>query len=271
MQVLGRELGGLGIDTELLPLTDGAAPPAGADVLIVDSYRTRADAFDARCIVAVEDLGRDLAVDLVVDPDPGARASVFASARYAIAGAHYALVDPTLREQRAVLVRDAVERVLVTTGAADEAGAGAQIASEVAAALPHAHVRYVVGPWGSAGAGPRVQLVRAPDSLAAELSAADIVVTAGGVTMLESCCLGRPTVAFSLAANQDRAVAGAAHAAAVLAADATTAAELTARLAHDAELRARMSLSARALVDGQGATRVAAAVATIASHDSQSR
>lgn len=271
MQVLARELDVVGIDTELVPLGDGVEPPAHASLLVVDSYRTRADEFDARWIVAVEDLGRDLAVDLVVDPDPGADTAAFSKARHAIAGAPYALVDPALRAVRAVPVGEHVERVLVTTGASDERGIGAQIASEVAAALPRAHVRYVVGPWGSAGASPRVQLVRAPDGLDTELAAADIVVTAGGVTMLEACCLGRPTVAFSIASNQTRAVAGAANTGAVLAADALTAAQLAARLAQDAALRTRLSSAARALVDGQGATRVAAAIATIASHDTHDR
>jgi spore coat polysaccharide biosynthesis predicted glycosyltransferase SpsG len=268
MQVLARELDVLGIGTELCPLTGGRPTAA---VVVVDSYRERADEFDAGAVVAIEDLGRDLAVDLVVDPDPGADASVFARAQHVLAGSCYALVDPALRNMPSSSVYDAVERVLVSTGASDEQGIGAQIASDVAAAVPGVNVRYVVGPWGRADASPRVQLVRSPDGLAAELAAADLVVTAGGVTMLEACALGRPTVAFSLAANQDRAVAGAAHAGAVLAADAASAAHLAARLAGDRELRARLSTFARTLVDSQGATRVAAAVATIASHDTHSR
>jgi UDP-2,4-diacetamido-2,4,6-trideoxy-beta-L-altropyranose hydrolase len=269
MQVLARELEALGIATEMCPL-DGAGALHAA-LLVVDSYRTRADEFDAQWTVAIEDLGRDLAVDLVVDPDPGADASAFTRAGHALAGAPYALVDPALRNATTASVLGDVERVLVTTGAADETGTGAQIASDVAAALPRTNVRYVVGPWGSAGASPRVQLVRAPDGLAAELAAADIVVTAGGVTMLEACCLGRPTIGCSIASNQDRAVAGAAHSGAILAADQASAAHVAERLARDVGLRIRMSSSARALVDGQGATRVAAAVATIASHGTHAR
>ena len=48
----------------------------------------------------------------------------------------------------------------------------------------------------------------APDGLADELAAARIVVTAGGVTMLEACLLGRPVVALALADNQRQAVSG---------------------------------------------------------------
>jgi spore coat polysaccharide biosynthesis predicted glycosyltransferase SpsG len=75
--------------------------------------------------------------------------------------------------------------------------------------------------------------------------------------------MGRPTVAFAIATNQTAAVAGAAHAGAVLAADASSAADLATRLAHDFELRERLSEQARQLVDGQGAVRVASAIAEL--------
>ena len=61
---------------------------------------------------------------------------------------------------------------------------------------------------GGRARGARAPTIRsvvelhAPDGLASELAAADLVVTAGGVTMLEACCLGRPIVAFSIAPNQ---------------------------------------------------------------------
>ena len=53
-----------------------------------------------------------------------------------------------------------------------------------------------------------VVAVRAPDGLAAELAAASLVVTAGGVALLEACLLGRPIVALALAGNQRQAVYG---------------------------------------------------------------
>ena len=40
------------------------------------------------------------------------------------------------------------------------------------------------------------------------MAAAGIVVTAGGVALLEACLLGRPIVALALAGNQRQAVVG---------------------------------------------------------------
>jgi UDP-2,4-diacetamido-2,4,6-trideoxy-beta-L-altropyranose hydrolase len=272
MEVLAGALDALGFDNELRRLR----PDENVDAafLVIDSYMARADnasRFSATRIVAIEDLGRDLDVDLVVDPDPGAEAATYTRAKHLLVGPKFALVDPALRALDTAALCPAVQRVLVTTGAADSAGTGAAVASTIAHTLTHAEIRYIGGPWGESGDDPRVRVIEAPNGLASELATADLVVTAGGVTMLESCCLGRPTVALSTAPNQTRAVAGAAHLGAVLAADPTSAPDVAARLANNHDLRKRLSMTARALVDGQGATRVAAAIATIASHDVQSR
>ena len=66
----------------------------------------------------------------------------------------------------------------------------------------------MVGPWGATDVPPGVVAVYAPDGLAPELAAASIVVTAGGVALLEACLLGRPIVALALAENQRQAVHG---------------------------------------------------------------
>ncbi len=110
-----------------------------------------------------------------------------------------------------------------------------------------------------------------PEGLGPELASADVVVTAGGVTMLEACCLGRPTVAFSIAPGQSRTLAGAAHVGAVLAVDVTSAAGVAARLAGDLNARSRLSATARVLVDGQGAAQVAAVIAGMARHGVHTR
>ena len=71
--------------------------------MLVDSYRVRADdrsRVRADLVIAIDDLERDLAVDLVIDPDPGADARVHSTAAAVVAGAPYALVDPGLRRAR---------------------------------------------------------------------------------------------------------------------------------------------------------------------------
>ena len=270
LEALAAVLRELGVATAVCRI--GPEPVVG-DVVVVDSYRHRADdpaRFDARTIVAVDDVARDLGVDVVVDPDPGADACAHRRAGAVLLGPQYALVDPALAADPPP-VRSPVARVLVTTGGADAAGIGARVGSELADALPYARVRLVVGPWGRAVADDRVDVVPAPAGLASELAAADVVVTAGGVTMLEACALGRPTVAFAIADNQSRSLAGAASVGAVARADASSAAAVAARLALDDTARERLAVAARQLVDGQGAARVAAAVAAIARQGVQSR
>jgi UDP-2,4-diacetamido-2,4,6-trideoxy-beta-L-altropyranose hydrolase len=260
---------GLGVDVHVL----GDHAVVG-DIVLVDSYRVRADdrsRVRADMVIAIDDVERDLAVDLVIDPDPGADARVHSAAATVVAGAPYALVDPALRTLSPAPIREVVRRVLVTTGGADAEGLGARVAGELADALPGTRIRQVVGPWGRGSDDARVSPVHAPEGLGPELAAADVVVTAGGVTMLEACCLGRPTVAFSIAAGQGRALAGAAHVGAVVAVDVAAAADVAARLARDVDARRRLATSARVLVDGQGSARVAAIIAGMARQGVHSR
>ncbi len=268
---LAHELEEHGFEIEMHVL--GSESVVG-DIVLVDSYRLRADdrsRVRADLLIAIDDLERDLAVDFVIDPDPGADARVHSSAAAVVAGAPYALVDADLRALPSSPISEAVGRVLVTTGGSDADGYGSRVAIGLAEALPGVHIRQVVGPWGLGTDDDRVETVHAPDGLGPELAAADLVVTAGGVTMLEACCLGRAVVAFSIAPGQGRALAGAAHVGAVMAADIASAADVAARLAHDVNARSRLAMSARVLVDGQGSARVAAVIAGMARHGVHAR
>ncbi len=263
-EAIAKALRALEIGVTLRPL--GADDVIEADTLVIDSYLANADdrsRFRAAHVVAVEDLERDMAVDVLVVPDPGADGRRYERAMRVLAGANFSLIDPELADLDIPAIDETVSRVLVSCGAADREGAGSRIATALATALPGTHVRLVVGPWGMQAHDPLVTPVHAPDGLVFELLDADLVVTAGGVTMIEACCLGRPIVAFAIASNQTAAVAGAAHAGAVLAADASSAADVAARLARDAGLRSRLGEAARNLVDGQGAARVASAIAAL--------
>ncbi|HEV7523579.1 MAG TPA: hypothetical protein VGP92_01355 [Acidimicrobiia bacterium] len=268
---LAQELDVLGFDAELHVLGPEAVV---GDVVLVDSYRVRADdrsRVRADLVIAIDDIERDLAVDFVIDPDPGADARVHSTAAAVVAGAPYALVDPGLRALPSTPVREVVERVLVTTGGSDADGHGSRVASAIADALPGTHIRQVVGPWGMGTDDRRVEAVHAPEGLGPELAVADLVVTAGGVTMLEAFCLGRAVVAFSIAQGQGRALAGAAHVGAVAAVDVGSAADVAARLATDVNARSRLGASAKLLVDGQGSARVAAVIAGMARHGVHAR
>ncbi len=256
MQAPARALGVVGVDGALIEAGRGAT----ADLVVVDSYSYRADdrdRFRGATVAAVDDLGRDLDVDVVVDPSPGATSAPHGRARRVLAGHTYAMIDPDLASRPRPPLRDTVARVLVTTGAADTAGSGAAVAGRLAALLPTASVRLVIGPWGSALVPAGVEPVAGLDGLERELAQADVVVTAAGVTMLESLALGRPTVALVTAANQRRAAEGVARVGAAVVASADDAPEAAARLAGDAGGRLRLSNAAASFVDGLGCRRIA--------------
>lgn len=258
MTALARALQGQGITART-----AVEVPATADVVVVDSYRRRADdaaLFPFPVVVAVDDLDRDLAVDLVIDPNPPHDGSPHVRARLHLGGPRYALLDvpdtvpsPVCRQ---------VTRVLVTTGAADTCGRGAALAAGLRAARPDLEVRLVVGPWGSQAVPVDVTPVVAT-KLVEELSAADIVVTAAGVTMLESLALGRPTIAVVLSENQRRAGDGVLRAGAAHVVPVERVVSNAVRLCDDLPRRQALASAAMGYVDRCGPRRVAEAICAL--------
>ena len=87
-----------------------------ADVLVVDSYKHRADdrkRFDAPIVVAVDDLQRNLAVTIVVDPTPGAAMEDHDAASQPLVGPQYALVRRHLKEMKTAALRPDVQTLVV--------------------------------------------------------------------------------------------------------------------------------------------------------------
>jgi spore coat polysaccharide biosynthesis predicted glycosyltransferase SpsG len=272
MEALAAAATSRGIECGLIPLGSGVRP--SGDVVVVDSYRVRADDrmfAGARVVAAVDDLARDLAVDLVVDPSPGALGAPHRRARRVLAGSAYALVPPLDARVIEAPVDQPVDRVLVTTGAADARGIGAEIAASLAAVLPGTEVRLVVGPWGAPDVPAGVVPVHAPEGLAFELAAAGIVVTAGGVALLEACLLGRPIVALALAGNQRRAVVGLERESAVMVATPETVAGAVTALVKDDHRRIALARAARVAINGDGAERVIAVLEQLTSRVGSTR
>lgn len=155
-----------------------------------------------------------------------------------------------------------VRRVLVTTGGG-RAGTqlGARLSDAVHAALPAVEVAFVRGPFADVAAPDGVRLVAGADSLARELLAADVVVSAAGQTMLEAAALGTPCVALVIADNQRRQADEMADAgAAVLADDEEGAVARVLALTADHTARQGLSRRGQATIDGRGACRVAAQI-----------
>ncbi len=234
-----------------------------AETLVVDSYQSRADdseRYRASTVCAFDDLGRDLAVDVVVDPSPGAENRRHRRASSVCAGAAFALVGADVRAAVPTEIGMCVRRVLVATGAADRSAVGARIAAAVVRMSLGYDVRLVVGPWGCGDVPAGVTAIHTTEGLAAELAVADVVVSAGGVTLLESLALGRPTVALVTAENQRLAVDTVSRLGAAVPANPSTAAAEVAALVASPARRYDLSVAARAVVDGRGTDRVAAAL-----------
>ncbi|OGK89598.1 MAG: hypothetical protein A2X36_05105 [Elusimicrobia bacterium GWA2_69_24] len=249
-----------------------------AVALVVDSYRVSPRELEAargrvRLTVRVDDAGRfPLAADIVVNaalglaPPPPARGT-----RYLL-GPRFALLGRVFAAGPARPAGRDVERVLVAFGGATPAALVARVAGAVRAALPRAALDVVVGPAGDGAEAVRaalgvldgVTLRVAPESLRPLMLAADLAVSAGGVTALELAATATPTVAVCLAPNQRTNLDGlAATGALVVAGDADdprlvdTVRAAVAALAAEPERRRRLGARGRALVDGLGAARVA--------------
>jgi UDP-2,4-diacetamido-2,4,6-trideoxy-beta-L-altropyranose hydrolase len=118
-----------------------------------------------------------------------------------------------------------------------------------------------------------VHLHRGIDDPARLMAEADMAVSAGGQTLYELAATGLPTVAISLASNQEGNLSALALVPTLLrapvpgmaASDEWLAVTHAVRaLATDHQLRHQMSEAGRRLVDGRGADRVAARILALA-------
>jgi spore coat polysaccharide biosynthesis predicted glycosyltransferase SpsG len=266
IESIASALRDLGVQPEMRALGDAALPMTGYS-LVVDSYRFRADdsgAFAADRVTAIDDLCRDLAVALLIDPSPGAEPKDHRLARQVLAGASYAIVDPTLSTLDTRDPSLEVREVLVASGASDRAGYGVAMARSLRSALPDdVVVSLAVGPWADEGDTTGLEVIRLADGLAPRLAMADIVVTAGGVTLLEAVRLGRPTVGVVLYPNQRRQTEGVGAAGAALVTTMGDVVPTVLRLLNDVALRTSLAAAATNLIDGQGPRRVAEAIVAL--------
>ena len=258
-------------------------PPAW---VLVDHYalaapwhRAVAQALGCR-IAAIDDLAdRDLAVDLLVDHNHAgdhrakygrhlaAPAELLGGPRYALLGAGYAGAQPHA-------VTEAVRSIGIFMGGVDAAGlsalalqacglAGFDGPIEVATTSAHPHRRALDAAIARV---PQAKLLLDQPDLQAFFARHGLQIGAGGGATWERCCMGAPTLALVVAANQRPVLAPLNGMGVLVVADTPgapaswTAAGLAPAiraLLPAAPLRRRLSETARALVDGQGADRVA--------------
>jgi spore coat polysaccharide biosynthesis predicted glycosyltransferase SpsG len=243
---------------------DGTTRPPG-QVLVVDSYRLGGDdlrrASDSRPVVVLHD---------TTDVPPNAALVISVGAegpadRRWLSGFEFVALRPGFWGLPAREVHERVERILVTTGGGSFGSLARDLASDVAQAVPDARVTLVLGPHATFDAPPGVDSLAGPDSLLRPLLGTDLVVTAGGQTLLEAAATGAPCVALPVVENQRTQVerlakAGAVHPVDVVREDLGSA---VARLASDGDVRRELSRSAQIAIDGYGALRIGFRIARL--------
>ena len=254
----------------------------GADV-VVDSYRVGGPELEVlhgacagagRRLVVIDDLAdRDFPADVVVNQNLGAERLAYPRAARVLAGPRHALLRSVFPAARAdglasaEQLPDRPRRVLVLFGGTDATGTAQTAALAALAAFPHAAVRVVLPALQVTGAellaDPRATVLRPLATVHEEMLAADLVVSAGGTTLWELCCLARAVAVVAVADNQvptyDEMVAGG-HVLPAGRRPETSPAALAARLAEliapPGTLR-RVARSAATVTDGAGGARVA--------------
>lgn len=280
------ELTGQALDVYMLAAGDlqnpqaiRAAAPRGCDLLIIDHYEL-GETFEhasrgvAGTILVIDDQpDRAHDADILVDPTPGRtvamRTGRVPPGAICLVGPAYAPLRAELAAKRGLAKpKSGAPRLLVSFGGTDPENVTGRFLKALGGALPKGwivdvvlgrsarHVQHVIET--TADLGPGVHLHLDPPTMVPLLFGAELAVGAGGVSALERCTAGLPSILLVIADNQrDAAKAIADTGAAVLAGNVAEAVQLTHSLMHDATRRDSMAAAAAAVCDGRGSMRIA--------------
>jgi len=255
------------------PTADAAARIA-ARAVVLDSYELAPDEVAAIepnvRVVAIDDLGKpDRRADVVTNSGVSASASDYESVDATLLlGPSYALLRAEFADEPA-RAAGTPPRVLLTVGGADPHDLTPLFVRSALAEVDDAVVDVVAGPFFERrpSAGERIAVHDRPTELRALMLGADIALSAAGHTLFELAATATPTVAVGIAENQRPNLSGFAARGTLLAAGEARDPDLERdvrallrRLAADRSLREELGARGRALVDGQGADRVAEAI-----------
>ena len=225
-------------------------------------------------LVVIDDFLAPLSgAHLAINPAPGLEGSDIDGVP-ALLGSRYALVDERFSRPPPP-VCERVTRVLITFGIRDGTNATC-LALEAFADRPNdgtiPHISVLLGPnapylsmvrKAALPLRDRCNLIIDTDDMTDLLRHTDLVIGAGGVSLLERMASGVPSITVPVSDNQEHAVHGAARCGATLGTqgrERLTASELSRYievLSSDFDARKSMSEKARSMVDGRGAARVA--------------
>jgi spore coat polysaccharide biosynthesis predicted glycosyltransferase SpsG len=218
-------------------------------------------------------------VDLAINGAPGLDGDRL-DGTPALLGARYAILADGFAGAGPATPREPMRKALVSFGYVDEAdlcgrtldalaGFNArmlEVTIAIGAAAPHlAALRR-----RAASSPHRVEIRLDADDMAELLGEADLAIGAGGVSLYERLAAGVPSITILAAENQRLIVEGVAAVGATLFlgavgdVSAQEILEAVARLDRDRQERARLARAGRALIDGRGAERTAAALRAFA-------
>jgi UDP-2,4-diacetamido-2,4,6-trideoxy-beta-L-altropyranose hydrolase len=248
----------------------------GDDVaVVVDSYRVDSafladlrERLQGSVVLVVDDLGdRVLHADLVLNQNVGAEQvpTRVDPDTEVLVGPRFALLRPEFAERRAEalaacdVLPDVPRTVLVLMGGTDPTGSAAPTARACQEAFPDAVVTAVGCADGTSPS--RVRFVDRITDMPSAMLASDLVVSAGGSTLWELCCLARPMAVLQVAANQGNVYSHLTRSGTVLGLGSTPVepedlvALLRSAASEPGTLR-RLARAGASLVDGLGAERV---------------
>ncbi|HBQ38309.1 MAG TPA: UDP-2,4-diacetamido-2,4,6-trideoxy-beta-L-altropyranose hydrolase [Candidatus Omnitrophica bacterium] len=233
-------------------------------------------------VCALEDLApHPFPSQLVVNGDAHARELPYVSSTgetVFLLGPEYSMLREEFWSIPQRVVREIPQRVLIMLGGDDPYRLMPDILRVVDACQGHFTIAAVIGPFfthvqeieaTAARLAHPVQLIHAPEAVRDLMLEADVALSAGGQTLYELARVGCPTIAVRTAANQDgqvrvfaqqgflQAVGWAGDRAVIRLMQ-----EALRCLLSDPQARAAMSAIGQRLIDGQGALRVAQALAT---------
>lgn len=256
--------------------------------VVVDHYRLAAPwhlalrQHTGALVAVIDDLAdRPLAPDVLIDhnlqPAAGAKyADVLQGAPKQLLGPRYALLDAVYSQAARYAFSDAVRSIGIFMGGTDPTGASlAAVRACREGVAFRGDIEVVSSPLGPhhaalaelCGRWPGTRLLDGLPDMAGFFARHDLQVGAGGGATWERCCIGAPTVACMVADNQAATLPLLEAAGAVAWARNTGGLESSlageiASLLGNPQRRRQLADRARRLVDGQGAARVAAVLAT---------
>ena len=237
------------------------------DVLIVDDPSraaavpwVRAARARAVPVVSVHDLGEafcgaDLTIDGSIVRQRSAPAPLLCGVRYAVLPGG---VD------RAKGIRRSRHTVLIALGGGPRTGVALQLARALRASMPALRIRIAAGlVAGDSVAAPGIVCLGPRDGLAAEFARCSAAITGGGLSLYEAAALDTPVVAWPVVRAQERTAAAFARRGIATAILPGPGRVRRAVRAVAARLADRPATRGSRIIDGRGASRIAAAVAAL--------